>query len=277
MKIDVLRRKLDTLRREVEAREAPDMSCAPDPVEWAERTTGMILDDWQAEIMRGDAKRELLLCSRQTGKTQVVALRCAYDAIFRPGASIIAIAPTLRQSRNLFDRIENTILNSDPVPKILHHTRTMIRLAHGGTVRALPGDSPDKVRGLTATGAIVDEAAFVRDEVMAIILPMLSTTDGTLVMLSTPSGPSGTFYDNWQAPKGWKKTKVLATQCSRISPEFLEEARAKLGDLSFRQEYMCEFVQSATTFFSASMIADAFDHDDAADSYIDDVEESFIL
>ena len=262
MKINTLRRKVEQLRRAVEHRRPPDLSQRPDPIDWVRQVANIELDDWQKKVMTSDHKRALLLCSRQTGKTETVALKCAYEAAFNHQAHILAIAPSLRQSRNLFERIEHALLNTEPYLKIDVHTRTTIRLGHGGTVRALPGDRPDMVRGLTATQIILDEAAFVRDEILAILLPMLATTGGSMTMLTTPSGPSGLFYQAWHSDSDeWDKTRVLATECPRITPEFLDEARRKLGPLAFAQEYECRFIQTASSFFNADVIAQAFEAD----------------
>ena len=76
---------------------------------------------------------------------------------------------------------------ASPVPAIAHRTATTLRLGNGSSIVALPGDRPDTVRGLTLDLAAVDEAAFVKAEVLRVLLPMLATTGGTMAMLSTPS------------------------------------------------------------------------------------------
>ncbi len=228
---------------------------APDAVNWAESVSGLTLDPWQQDLMHSSASRELLLCSRQVGKTETVAMKAGYEAAYTPGSSVLVLAPTQRQSSNLFDRV-HAFMDENTVTR---QTRTEIELSNGSVLRCLPGDRPDFVRGLTASLAIVDESAFVKDTVMAVLFPMISTTQGRLILLSTPSGPKGNFYDAWVGDEMWSRVKVLANDCPRITPEFLEEAKLRLGDLAFRQEYLCEFVQSSEAFFSADMIAQAFE------------------
>ena len=43
--------------------------------------------------------------------------------------------------------------------------------------------------------------------------------------------------------------EARATECSRIPARFLEEEREKKGDRLFRQEYLCEFLQSEDCLF----------------------------
>lgn len=258
--------QLQTLRRLETAMAALEHKAAlmhtaeetPDPVDWAEKITGYELDPWQKDVMRSDHKRHLLLCSRQTGKTETVALKAAFMAKTQPGCKILTLAPSHRQSRNLFSRISHT-LAADPSVKLDRMTQTECDLAgNGSSIIALPGNDPDRIRGMVADVILIDEGAFVLDSVLQIVFPMIATTDGSITMLSTPSGPSGVFHGEWEDGQGWNKTIALASDCPRISEEFLEEARLRLGDLAYRQEYLCEFLQSGSAFFSADLISDAF-------------------
>lgn len=57
------------------------------------------------------------------------------------------------------------------------------------------------------------------------IRPMLAVSGGRLMMLSTPHGRRGVFFEAWDHGTEWKRYRVPATECPRISPEFLEEER----------------------------------------------------
>jgi hypothetical protein len=47
---------------------------------------------------------------------------------------------------------------------------------------------------------------------------------------------------------------VKATDCPRIGKDFLEEERRYLGDAWFRQEYLCEFVNSEEHLFPPELV-----------------------
>jgi hypothetical protein len=53
--------------------------------------------------------------------------------------------------------------------------------------------------------------------------------------------------------------RVPATECPRISKEFLEEQRSAMGMESFRQEHMCEFVGSGLGVFDRDVVEAALD------------------
>ena len=80
-------------------------------------------------------------------------------------------------------------------------------------------------------------------------------SQGALVALTTPYGRRGWFYEAWEhgGPE-WSRISVKADACPRISPEFLKEQENLLGPWQYRQEYLCEFVDTEEQFFSAELI-----------------------
>jgi nitrogenase molybdenum-iron protein alpha/beta subunit len=79
---------------------------------------------------------------------------------------------------------------------------------------------------------------------------MLAVSLGRLTLLSTPFGRRGFFFKEWSEGEAWKKIKITAEQCPRISPEFLREERLALGDWWFQQEYLCEFSENVDAYFT---------------------------
>jgi hypothetical protein len=78
---------------------------------------------------------------------------------------------------------------------------------------------------------------------------MTATTNGDIWLLSTPNGQRGFFHEEFQSASDWTRFEVTALDCPRISPEFLEEEKRKLGPARFEQEYLCRFNSSAEDFF----------------------------
>ena len=107
---------------------------------------------------------------------------------------------------------------------------------------------------------VIDEAARVEDELYRALRPMLAVGNGDLWLMSTPCGKRGFFYETWEhAGPEWLRVKVPATECPRISKEFLEEQRSVMGLESFRQEHMCEFVGSGMGVFDRDLVEAALD------------------
>jgi hypothetical protein len=58
--------------------------------------------------------------------------------------------------------------------------------------------------------------------------------------------------------EAWRRVKVPASLCPRITPQFLAEERAALGERWFRQEYGCNFEDVVGALLSAEGIAAMF-------------------
>jgi hypothetical protein len=211
-------------------------------------------DDWQIDVMRSTEPRHLILCNRQAGKSTTVGAKASAGLIYDPGLYLI-IAPALRQSKELFKKARAVYGRLEGAPRIVTDNATEMILENGSRLIALPGDDDANIRGFSAPRAvIIDEASRVSDGVYAALRPMLATCNGQLIALTTPYGRRGWFYEAWEFQKGWKRTTITAQDCPRISNEFLDEERAAMGDWRFRQEYLCQFVDTEEQFFSSEMI-----------------------
>ena len=119
----------------------------------------------------------------------------------------------------------------------------------------MPGD-PDTVRGYSAPKLVItDEAAYVSDAMQAAIAPMLAVSQGRQIDMSSPNGKRGYYYENWMRGEGIERIKIVGRECARISAEFLEQQRKKLGPALFAQEFEGEFTDADTSAFSSELIA----------------------
>jgi hypothetical protein len=197
------------------------------------------------------------VCSRQSGKSTTAALLALHSALYRPASLVLLVAPSLRQAGELFHKFAGLRDRLDPAPALEADNAFSCAFANGSRVLSLPG-SEATVRGFSAPSLIVeDEAARVPDDLYRSIRPMLATTTtGRLILLSTPNGQQGHFWQEWSdGGPDWRRTMVTADQVSRIPPEFLAAERRALGDLWFRAEYFCEFLASANQVFRPEDVA----------------------
>lgn len=237
---------------------AADIARLLDPPLYA-ADCGITPDPWQADLLRTMPRRALLLCSRQSGKTTTTAIMASHRSVYTPDALIIVISPSQRQSAEMLRKV--TLLHGkiDGVPKIVAESALKIELENGSRIIALPG-TERTVRGFAGVSlVIIDEAARVEDELLAAVRPMLATNAaGSLIALSTPNGKRGWFYDAWTTGEGWHRVRVSASQCPRISKEFLAEEMRELGPTRFAEEYELAFVDPNESAFSTSIIDAAF-------------------
>ena len=237
---------------------ARDLSRALDPVLLA-RDCGIEPDPWQAGLLRSMPKRSLLLCSRQSGKSTVSALSALWAAIYQPKALVILISPTQRQSGELFRTVVGFHARLPGAPALTAESALRAELANGSRIIALPG-TERTVRGYAGADLVViDEAARVEDELLAAVRPMMATkAGGRLIALSTPHGRRGWFFEAWTGDDSWHRVKVAATDCPRITQEFLDEELRELGTVQFSEEYGLQFRDPDEAIFPSAVIAAAF-------------------
>jgi phage terminase large subunit-like protein len=219
---------------------------------------GLQLDPWQKNLMRSTAPRVLMLCSRQVGKSTTAALIAVATAIMTAGALVLLVSPSQRQSGELFKTVMRYLKRLLGAPRVMAESALRCELENGSRIIALPGEEKT-VRGYSGAALIIiDEAARVEDELLAAVRPMLATSNGTLIGLSTPAGKRGWFYEAWHGDESWHRVRVPASECPRISAEFLREELRELGQQRFSEEYELAWLDATDAAFSMAAIDAAF-------------------
>jgi hypothetical protein len=198
-----------------------------------------IPDPWQAKLLRSDAVQIILNIGRQSGKLTVVAALAVWTALYHPGALIVLILPSLRQSSELMLKCREFMHSLGSSVTIPEDNKLSAILANHSRIVALPGDNPRTIRGFSALTLVVeDAAAFVRDETHVAILPMLAASanaggerqcwrrapmlaasaNGRLILMSTPWLCLGHFHAIWRTGlvgNGTKFRRRSARGCGR--------------------------------------------------------------
>lgn len=237
---------------------ASSLATALDPALFAVERLGLDPDPWQERVLRSTAPRLLLNCSRQSGKSTVAAVRGVHRAVYVPRSLVLLVSPSLRQSGELFRKAREMIRTLELKPR--EDSAASFTLANGSRVVSLPGTEAT-VRAFSGVNLIIeDEASRVSDELHAALRPMLATSNGTLILASTPHGARGHFYEAWTSGGStWHRERITADDCPRITPEFLAEERSALGEWLYRQEYFCEFVDAESQLFMTADVLAALD------------------
>ena len=240
---------------------ATDLGAALDPVVLARRM-GIEPDPWQVAVLRSTARQLHLNCSRQVGKSTITAILAAHTALYDPGSPTLILSPSLRQSSLLFAKVKATLrgLGSE-FSDLMTDNALSVTLGNGSAIHSLPGKA-GTVRGFSGVRLlIIDEAAYVADELYRAVRPMLAVSGGRLVLLSSPFGRRGFFFE--EAKRGgerWQHVEVDYRDCPRMDPDFIEEEKRALG-IFFAQEYECQFLDTVNALFAGEDIDRAFDND----------------
>jgi Terminase large subunit, T4likevirus-type, N-terminal len=239
-------------------RGAASASVPADRLEFA-RSLGIVPDPWQAELLGSEAPRVLLCCSRQSGKSTFASILALHKALAAPGSLILILAPSERQAKETFGKAARFYTATGRVVPPDSYRKLGMELSNGSRIEALPG-TEKTIRGFSEVDLlIVEEAARVADELVYAARPFLAVSGGRLMMLSTPAGRRGVFFEEWTEGEGWERYEVPASECPRISEKFLAEERRSLPRRVFDQEYRCAFVETDDAVFTFEDVAGALD------------------
>lgn len=249
-KIDADIKRLQTKKQE---------KLASSPTLYAEQILGLKPFPYQVRLLEDKSKRIVACMGRQSGKTTTIAIKAIFFADTNPNTTVLITSPSLRQSMIMFDKIANFIYSTAHFHnKIARMTRTLIQFQNGSRIIALPC-SENLLRGYTAHMVICDEAAFMPEEIITqIIFPMLSTTDGYAIFLSTPWGKNHFFYRAFINP-AYSVHKVKSSECPLIKPEFLAEMKQNMTKEAYIMEYEAEFAEASNSYFSQDLIRTCID------------------
>ncbi len=239
-----------------------DLKYALDPALFAREKLGLTLDAWQAQVVKSNSKRQILNCSRQAGKSTVSSIMALTRALHFPKSLVLLVSPSLRQSSELFRKVMDNFKKLKCTPGLVEDNKLSTQMDNGSRIVSLPGKE-GTIRGFSgASLIIIDEASRVDDVTYKSVRPMLATSGGSLIVLSTPYGKRGFFHDEWSnGGESWERFKITALEIPRIPSAFLEEERRALGPQFFSQEYMCEFMDTVDQVFSYEQIIGAIRSD----------------
>ncbi len=216
-------------------------------------------DEKQMCVLRSEAKRGILNCSRQWGKSTMAAVKALHRVYTRPGSTVLVSSPCARQSAEFLRKASELVVRLGIAPRGDGDNAVSLLLPNGSRIVGLPGKE-STTRGFSAVSMLLfDEASRVPDEVYQALRPTIAVGGGDLWLMSTPCGQRGFFYEAWVRGEDWFRVSAKITECARISAEFLEEERREKTAECFAQEYLCEFTSSDDAMFDSRLIEEAMD------------------
>lgn len=255
---------------------------------------GIVLDTWQREAL-GHRGSLAIRAGRQVGKSTVIARKAVEFALENSGTNTLIIAAAQRQSSLLFEKakmlldgLNAQVLEEAGIPawdgKLSDRqnmerrddfskkhgvyaetpTKTTIVLKNGSKIYSLPsGKTGYFIRGFTLDLLIADEAAYIPEIVWNAVVPMTAISSkgrglGWIILLSTPFGKGGYFYDAFH-DDGFRQFHISSEDCPRISREFLRKEKARMSKLEYAQEYQGEFVDEFNQLFPTQLIRQCAD------------------
>ena len=206
-----------------------------------------------------DKEHRIVMCnlSRQQGKTTVVMLLCM-KWLTEKNQDIIYFTPTF----TLAKRIYNNIMKMLPLQFVrkANASDLFIEAINGSQLRFFSGEAAQAARGSNCTKLVIDEAAYIKQEIDGqdfyynIVLPLTKVHCDKIVMISTPKSTFGFYHDLcMQAISGERDDMIYIKrtiyQDSLIKPEEIEELKKGYPPMAWKCEFECQFISNALSVF----------------------------
>lgn len=207
---------------------------------------------------------QILVCrwSRQCGKSVFAQLMLIKHLCLENRFSAY-ISPTFSLGRKVFKELVQMLEGTGIIKQANASTLTITSIANS-TIQFFSIEAYTAIRGFTVSGILIlDEAAFYptvlpsgEDIWGSIIMPITKARKPKILIISTPRGKQGLFYDMYlkaisDDPKYKKIKQVTATiyDDTLVSAEDIEDIKNSIPERSWREEFMVEFLDSSGTFF----------------------------
>lgn len=195
--------------------------------------------------------------SRQQGKTTVVTLLCI-QWLSQPNQEIIYFTPTFKLAKRIFGNIAKMLPKSFAVK--VNASDLYLESITGSKLSFHSGEAAQAVRGSNCTKLVIDEAAYIKEEIDGqnfyynIVLPLTKVHCDKIVMISTPRSTFGFFYDLcMQALSGERKDMIYIKRTiyedALITPEEIEELKRGYPPMAWKAEFECLFLADALSVF----------------------------
>lgn len=192
--------------------------------------------------------------SRRIGKTFTLCVVAIMHCLALSGAQVRFACPTQKALKKIVLPIFREILRDCPEPLrpvwkasegvwVFPHNNAEIHVA------GCTNGHEESLRGQAATLVLVDEAGFIKNleyVIDDILLPQLLTSDGSLIMASTPPRtPAHSFAEYCQQAEIDGAYAQFTIYDSGYSKDLIEKFKKEAGgetSTTWRREYLAEFV-----------------------------------
>ena len=220
---------------------------------------------YQDLILNNPSPRICVCISRQMGKSTMAAIKAFHTAYFNPGCLVVVVSATKPQAVELIRKLKELMHNANytdfseyfPSKK---ESKSEIELKLGVTgSRIISVPATDAGRGYAADLVIVDEAAFIEngDYIFhQVVEPMTHATKGSIMLLSTPNGKQGFFYDCFKS-EYWDSYQFGWWINPENTKQEMDIKKSTMTSLAFQSEYEAKFTSSKSAYFNPTEVDNA--------------------
>ncbi len=254
------------IQRELLERIKPAVSrLRADPVFFAEKVSGLRLNQAQRRMLLLSGRIRVRLAGRRFGKSTRSALDLLHYAITHPGTRSLVVGPSLDQARIYFEFFRDWADSCPLVEYLVAEDRRSpfheIRLKNGSVITSRSTARGGRfVRGRGYDRITITEASFVPDEVyFAALRPsVIQNPRAQVDFEGTPWSRSSYLYELFTRGLAdgeyYSAMRATSYDAPHICGQELDRIRSELPEGYFQCEFMAEFPDSDDAVFPQNLV-----------------------
>lgn len=191
---------------------------------------------------------------RQAGKSFTAMNLLLKWSLEDNGSVSMWVSPVYSQAKKVFTELTQTIAGTG-LTKSINKSELTITFINGSVMYFRSGEREDTLRGYTLDYLVIDEAAYIKDEVWnSVLRPTVLVNGKKVLFISTPKGRNW-FYN--LAMRGYsddypqyRTFHATSFDTPYITEDELIEAKLSLPDTIYKQEILAEFIDDGGEVFS---------------------------
>lgn len=224
----------------------------------------------QKKVLRSlrDNRFNIVLASRQVGKTTMMTIYALWVACFLEDQRILVVANKEQTAINIFKRIRLAYeqLPNWLKPGVIEYGKTSMTLSNGSSI-GISTTSSDAGRGDSCNCLILDELAFIDNHLVEnfwkSVYPIISSSKKSKIFIaSTPNGTGNLFHDIYSnAVKGknnWTSSRIDWWEIPGRDEKWKQETIKSLGSTDiFDQEFGNQFIETGESVLDEELVRKA--------------------
>lgn len=214
---------------------------------------------WQQKVFFGlknhwNDSIHVVKSRRQCGKSWLAEIIALFYCVQTQNFRFYLVSPTYNQADKILIEIWK-MCKGQPFFLKKNDVKRQILFKNGAEIRCLSAEQGvEALQGYTCELLVIDEAAYMSNEIINAVFPYVNVSKGPIIMFSTPRNKSGQFYEYFKMGTEnehniYSYDWAIEDVSELLSPEKLELYRKTVDRLTFKTYYLGQFLDNESNFF----------------------------
>ena len=218
------------------------------------------LYQWQSDVFIGLKHHwkdsiHVVKSRRQCGKSMLAELVGMFYCIQNKNFRYYIISPTFNQADKMLTEIWK-MCKGQPFYYKKNDIKRQLLFRNGAEIRLFSAEQGvEALQGYTCELLVIDECAYMSEDIIDAVMPYVNVSKGPIVMFSTPRTKSGQFYNYYSMGMSPELNNIYSYDwvnydvSELLSPAKLELYRKTVDPLKFKTYYLGQFLDNESDFF----------------------------